>query len=457
MEIRIGKKDVLWSYGAQLFIFGSNILILPIILRKLTSQQLGIWYIFIALYSLVMLLDFGLLPTISRNMTYILSGAKKLKAIGIEEGELQKTVDVNLLFSFIKTVKKIYALISVILFVLLMGPGVWYIHTITKGTGLTVQSTYAWIIYSVSTVLNFYYYYYSAILQGRGKIKESNKAIVYSKIVYLIIILILVLLGYGLIGLAIGNLCSIILNRILFHYYFNDKEMKTLKKKFILNKKQTQQIRLFKTIWSNSYRLGLVSLGAFLILRMNTLIGAKYLSLSTIAEYGITLQILNIVQMFSQMYFTTHIPKFNSLRMKGDMHGVKQLFRKCLRIALGTYISFFLIFLLLGNIGLKLIGSKTTLLTWHAIALFGIIILLELNHSISASLITTKNEVPFVKPALISGILIVIASIVMFKFLHMGVYSILLPQFIVQLCYNNWKWPHEVAKEFKMSFIKLIF
>jgi hypothetical protein len=82
--------------------------------------------------------------------------------------------------------------------------------------------------------------------------------------------------------------------------------------------------------------------------------------------------------------------------------------------------------------------------------------LLEANHSLFANIITSKNEVPFYLPALYTGVGIVLLSLLLFKFTHLGIWSIILAQFLIQLCYNNWRWPYWVLKELRTNYKELL-
>lgn len=42
----IGKKDFVWTILATFFKIGAGVLLLPLILRKLPSETVGIWTIF---------------------------------------------------------------------------------------------------------------------------------------------------------------------------------------------------------------------------------------------------------------------------------------------------------------------------------------------------------------------------------------------------------------------------
>ena len=85
MEIHITKKDVLWGYIAQFFNIGAGILLLPVILKLLPADILGVWYIFLTISSLVQMIDFGFQPTFTRNVAYVFSGAVKLQAKGLDK------------------------------------------------------------------------------------------------------------------------------------------------------------------------------------------------------------------------------------------------------------------------------------------------------------------------------------------------------------------------------------
>ena len=85
-----------------------------------------------------------------------------------------------------------------------------------------------------------------------------------------------------------------------------------------------------------------------------------------------------------------------------------------------------------------------------------IVILLEQNHSLFSSIIVVGNEVPYVKPALLSGLAIVIGSYLTLRFTGWGIMGLILVQGVCQLAYNNWKWPLVVCRDFRISFPRFL-
>ncbi len=455
MSIKITKKDVIWSYFSQIFKFGAGLFILPIILRTLTSDELGIWYVFLSVSGFVALLDFGFMPTIMRNVSYVFSGANELLKKGIVvEQNFNKKINYKLLYQLIKTSKHIYLIVSIIAIILLLTLGTYYIKDISSNLNNQSQIIIAWVIFIFSSIYNLYLSFYNPLLLGRGLIKETHKATVYSKLIYIIFGYITLHLGFGLIGIAFSNLISGLINRLLLVYYFYDKSIKSklkVYKKTVFEKNNT-----FSILWHNSYRMGLVSFGSFLILRANTLLCSKFLDLKTTGEYGLSLQLITILIASSTVLFNTFLPKLNEARVKNDINSLKNIFCMTIVVTWIIYISGIIIIIFLSNHVLEMLGSQTRLLEKNMLLLMSLYLFLELNHSTFASFITTKNEVPFVVPALLSGFGIIILSIILLKFTNLGVWSLLISQFIVQLAYNNWKWPRDVMKDLQINLLDII-
>ena len=97
-----------------------------------------------------------------------------------------------------------------------------------------------------------------------------------------------------------------------------------------------------------------------------------------------------------------------------------------------------------------------TLPSLTIVFIYLVVSLLEGNHSLFATLILTNNEIPFVKPALISGFFIAIGSYICLKYTNMGLLGLILVQGGCQLVYNNWRWPLYICREFNISFIKIL-
>ena len=74
-NIKISKKDLIWSYITQFFQMASGLITLPLILKMLSEEVIGLNYLMLTISSLIALFDFGFAPQFGRNITYLFSGA----------------------------------------------------------------------------------------------------------------------------------------------------------------------------------------------------------------------------------------------------------------------------------------------------------------------------------------------------------------------------------------------
>ena len=433
------KKDVLWGYLSQFLQYGAALLVLPLLLRKLSSAELGVWYVFMTISALVSMLDMGLTPTLARNVSYVMGGAKRLQKNGYEVIEQTGEVDYGLLKAMIAASRRIFFGIAAVALVLLALPGSAYIMHVAQAQIESRSVLLAWGIFVLASVINLFYKYYTPLLQGRGLFAGFYKANALASLGFVAVSAVLLQADIGLLAVALGYLVSALLGRWLSWRYFYDAPFKAQLAQAPAAALSTAEI--LGAMWHNAWRLGLGVIGAFLILRANTLLASAYLGLATTAAYALTLQVFSVLQSVSTVVFNVQLPKLAQYRVTNQRQALIRTMEQGLGYALGLFTLGTLGLLWLGTPLIDAIGGKTQLLSVPLLAWTGLMILLELSHSLAAGVIVTGNQVPFVKPALLSGFLIFVLSWVGLKYGGYGIAWIIGVQFLVQLAYNNWKWP----------------
>lgn len=451
MDISITKKDVIWSYLAQFFNIASGFITLPLILCMLSTEEIAMNYLMMTVGTLVALVDFGFNPQFGRNVTYVFSGAQNLTRdglVGVQTGN----VNFRLLKGLIDVAKTTYRLMSLIVLVIMSTFGTWYIYTVTDGFSNVNNSFMIWIVYSISTFFNIYFYYYSSLLIGSGKIKESKQALLASRIGYIVLAYVMLLMGLGLMGVVLANLISPFLGRALSHYFFYRKELQDSLVNIEVTREEKKE--LFNVIWYNAKKLGVNFIGAYAITRFAMFIAGLYLSMEDIASYGLMTQIVSILAGVANVFFLTFIPLINNYKVLGDDDKLMHNFAICQFAFYFIYIVGALIIVLLGPWVLNLIGSNVELPTNYILITYLVISLLEFNHANFAAVITAGNKVPFVTAALVSGGLICLFDFLVLQFTPLRMFGIVLVPGIIQLAYNNWYWPRYIFKEYnyKLSY-----
>jgi len=452
--MQIDRTDVMWNYGATFLKIASSVLLFPLILRLMPTETVGIWSIFMTIATLASLLDFGFSPSFTRNVTYVFSGVTKLRVQGVDLTNSDKSeIDYGLLKSVIMSMKWIYLRVTIILLILLITIGTYYINFLLKNyTGDKVEVYISWGLLSLSTAYNLYTMYYDSLLLGRGLIKKSKQIIIIGQIGFLVVSASLILAGKGLIAIILGLFVSTIIVRILSYKAFFTKEIREK-----LNNAIAQPIdNTLKAITPNAIKIGITSLGGFMVQKSAIIIGSIYLSLEDIASYGITLQVITVISSLAAIHISTYQPKIVEFRVRNNNEGIKELFLKGQIIIIITYLFFGTLLLFMGDYFLKLINSDTSFLPFYFLLLALFISFEQTNIIVAGLIILTKNEVPFFKAGIISGISIVLGLVFAFSFADLGILTLLVVPLVVDLSYQAWKWPTMVYKELGITFIYIL-
>ncbi len=448
---KLSRVDLMWGYLAHFLKLGAGLLLLPVIMIYLTQEEVGLWFVFLTLVSLSLLLELGFQPTIVRNISYIYSGADKLSAEGYTKTK-GSSVDLTFLSEVVVACRQIYRIIALCSLLILFGGGSLYINSILSESNDIASPYLAWFCFSGGAIINFYFGYYNSILQGRGDISQANKVIVVSQLTLAVLGALFIVLGFRLLGVGVASLLAALFSRLLAHWYVFSGDKKLDRKLLNSSKKQTK--KLVAILWHNSSRFGVVALGVFLIWRANILVASSLLGLNEAGAYALAIYIFSILNNLASVPLNLSMPRLNSLKVRHRTKEVFNTFSSLLVACLSIYSVGFAILFFIGADVLVLVGSELKLPNQTMLFVMGCVFLLELNHGLCANYLTTENRIPFMKAALISGILIVFFSTLSSPI--WGVACLVLSQGAIQLLYNNWKWPHEVGKEFKMPYFRII-
>ena len=453
--MNLSKKDVVWGYFAQFFTIASGILILPLVLRLLTPEEIGMNFLMLTIGTMVSLLDFGFAPQIGRNFSYVFAGAQILQKEGLGiSNEVNATVNYRLLATLIHTAKFIYRIISFVVLFVMLSFGTLYIYIITKGFTNVDNALIIWCLYSVSTFFNIYYAYYISMLSGKGMIKEMQKSIVYSRIAYIMISVVLLLFDFGLIGVVLANFIAPFVSRYLSYHYFYSLDIKEKINNFIIDKSEI--LDLFTTIWYNAKKLGIVYIGAYAITKFGIFLSGLYLTLPEVASYGIMMQLVGVISTVAGTLFTISNPRFSILKFERN----NTLLLKNFALSMGVFYLVFIIggFILafIGPLLFSALKSNIALPATYIILLYVVVMMLEANHSYFSTIIVIGNSVPFVWISLMTGGLIILGSFISLYYTNLGILGLVLVQGGVQGAYNNWKWPKVVCKDFNISFFDFL-
>lgn len=452
-ELKLNKKDVIWSYIAQFLSMGAGALTLPFILHKLTTAEIGVNYILITVGSVIALVDLGFAPQFARNFTYVLSGVHELRKEGVAEA--RKEINYELLAYLLTTARYVYAVLALFALVLLIVIGTPYLYKTTDGFTAVPNAQWVWLIYSLGVLFQIFYSYYFSILLGAGKIKEQKYAVIGNKLLYIIILISGLYMGWGLLSVALAQLISPFFGRYLSHRYFYTPDLKDRLAAYT-ERERKKIIEIFRILWHNAKRQAVVQIGAYAIVKFNMFIAGLFITLDEFASYGLMVQLVSIISAVSTTYLQISQPKFASLRASKNDEKLLGSFSFSLVVFYALYIAGSVVLVAFGKDLLSLIQSNASLPSRLILAIYCLVIFLESNHSNFSILISANNRVPFAPASISTGIAVCIGTFIVVKYTELGILGLVLVQGICQAAYQNWKWPLVALKEFHISFLSLL-
>ena len=257
--------------------------------------------------------------------------------------------------------------------------------------------------------------------------------------------------GYGILGIAIANCISTIINFIVGDILaYKDGLRQTLKQTEI------QAKDLMGIIWQNTYKLGLANMALFFSTRGSLFYASLFLPLATVAKYGLSIQVVNVFGSVSLLYYYSYSTYISQSWVTKELDVIRRIYSKSLVLFLFIYIVGCISILLLGDWALDFIGSGTTFLPTLPLALLFVVYLLDSNQTLALNLISSENKVPYLASSLWSALGIFILIPVFIRYFDWGIVGAILAVGVVQLCYQNWKWVLTVSEGLDMSYIQQI-
>lgn len=339
-----------------------------------------------------------------------------------------------------------YSRMAIALFIVFITLGSYYIYTIAQDyQGDKTEVYISWLVVCLVSCYNLYTQYFESLLNGQGLVKRANQIVLIGNVLYITLASILILLDFGLIAVVSSQALSVIIVRILSYRSFFTSQLRAK----LSEAQEGDYMQVLKAITPNAVKMGLTTLGGFIISRASIFIGSLYVSLEQMASYGITIQLVIVICSISTIYSRVYMPKVFQWRVENNMQAIKRTFYISTAILISVFVGSGLIIALCGNWALSIMHSNTFLVSNSIFIMVLLQYGLEANHANAAQFIMSKNEVPFFKASLWSAAATLVLLIVFVVILKWGLWGMVLAPTLAQLVYQNWKWPLVVIKELK--------
>nr|AXY99753.1 wzx [Proteus vulgaris] len=404
-----------------LFIFLTTLNAL-IVIKILPSEQLGVWYVFMAIQAFILILNNALTPNITRQFS-----------IGVAKANIDIITYCNLIRRIYIYVAIIIAILSILILFFYLEPT---LHIFSKKLIFL-----GWVFLIISILFEVYYSLYECALNGSGLFKETNKINFISRIILTILTLFILLenqkddinLTLFCLFYFLSNIYKRIKIKRLFFSTFKTSKNTALIKESIYNYHSNK-----KMLYYLVYLSFISSVGGILITKSSLYILPYYSNLESIASYGLTYQLFEMGFNIIFILTTMLTPMLVNLYYH-QFEKIKSIYFKLKYFSLLAYVIGCIFIFYMATPLLNILKVNTLILNQKQLFFLSIVFILQLNHSISGHILTIENKIPFAYPSFFSGLITLILSLILIPIYHIdgAIYSIL----ISQLIFNNWFWP----------------
>ena len=448
MSVKLKNKDYIWSYIGVFVSLGANVVMLPFMLYYLSGDMYGLWSVFQSAMAITTLFDFGFSASFARNINYCWCGASELKKTGVVYSDSGEP-NFLLMKRTMTACRYVFLIISGVALICMAGPGSIYIRHISREIPGR-EPMIAWGIYAVAVFLNLYYGYFNSFLRGVGAISDANRVTVVAKAIQVVLTVGLLACGAGIVGTGVAYLVYGILlrwlsKRAFFHYHGIGKKLNAVPE----NPSQADIIEIFRVIWPNASKAGIVMLFEYLANQTCILILPLFLSLRLTGMFSLAVQLATVLSNVAATMYTANQPVLQSAYILNDRQTMKRTMSLIAVSYMGLYVLGMAAVATVGLPILRLLKPDTTPTVMVMLGVGFYQFMLKFRNCYT-SYFSCTNRIPYVWAFLISAVAgVTMAAFTLWR--GFGIWGLIGAQIISQIVYNFWYWAVKAHREMELS------
>jgi len=401
------------TWGSFLTRSLSIVVVLPLILTRLSAEEVVVWYLFRSFITLQLQADLGFSPTFTRVIAFALGGLDDTqlrdlrRAVAVPEVAEPNWPAVERICG---TMRVIYTRLTGFATLLLATVGT---AIVARPIGFLEAPDTGWIawglVVAASTVIlrgNMY----SAYLQGLNRVALVRRWEALMNTGMIGTTVLTLLLGGGLVGLVVAHqgwmVLNVVRNWLLARHVvggrfreFTDRRVHT---------------RIIEAVWPSAWRSGLGTLIGQAPLQFSGMLYAQVGDAGRVASYLFSMHLLTAMRNFSMAPFYSKIPRLARLRARSDLQELIRVSMRGMRLAHWTYVVLFIGLGLGAEAIIRLIGSNVDFIPLLLWVLFGAAAFVERYGAMHLQLYSTTNHIVWHVANGVTGIAFALIAAVLF-------------------------------------------
>lgn len=370
------------------------ILVLPLILNRLSPENITLWYLLSSLLSLQIVFKFGFSPTFVRLFSYASSGVSPsmmcdlVTAVDAEspgDGKMDKSS----LAAVCATQRQIFLRLVCAAFLGLGLIGTWTLWRPISLTNTTGEAWMGWAVVLMATLVRIYGSTYESFLIGLNKVALVARWQVLCNLLTSVTLMIVLLVFPNLLALILANQAWLIVN--VFRNRWLCRKVSGGSYGDWSSGPRSSQV--WKAAWPASWRSGLghsISEGSKQALG---LVYAQFGEPAAVAAFLLAMKLVQSLDLFAMAPFYSALPLFNKLRAEGRLVELNLRSATRMQLALWSFVVAFACLTLFGPTIIYVVRSEVLFPSTNLWMVLGLAYFIHRFGAMHIQLYSTTNRI----------------------------------------------------------------
>ena len=448
---RFLKSAVIWSWVFNTLRLATGLILLPLVLRKFSATDYGMYVVLLSLVRFVPIIDFGFGPTIGRFVSYAYGGAQTLQARGVQKSADSGQPNYVLLWQLLATTRRLYRYMTLAILVILGICGTYAVELRIHESSSVLITRLAWATTLAAALLDIYWSWWNTYLTGMNQVLMAARIGALAMVVRFTLSVVLLLSGAGLLSLPVAGLVASLLERQL-------ARAQCLK---LLQGKPSANPQIFREtlriLWPNTWRLGVQFLSFYLTINANILICQGKFGLADTGKYGLATQLMGIAAAMSAVWTQTKWPLIAQYQARHEFARLRQILWPRVWLQSLTFLMLASGVVFLGPTLLQWFGHGKEMLPQSWMLVLVAVTFLDMQFSLWTTLISTGNHLPHLWHTIATNVLSFTLSLSLVNFTSLGLGAFVLGPLLAGCLFNYWHWPFFAARSIGTTLSRFLF
>jgi O-antigen/teichoic acid export membrane protein len=426
----------------------SLFIVLPLILKQFSAEEISLWYLFSSIITLASLADLGFKATFSRIIAFAMGGAKDVAIFKGDTVVNDARPNWKLIEKICSNMNIIYLFLTLLLIVIFFIFGSW---SLLKPISLVQDTQEAWIAWWViifTSAIKFYGTIYSNYLEGLNKIALIRRIESFMSLGAILTTITVLILGGTILQLVIALQIWVILNVVRNWYLARIVE----EGRYKLFKSQVFDKVLFMKIWKPAWKAGLSGLMSNGLTHITGILYAQVGAVDLVAAYLLALKLITQIREVSMAPFYSKIPLLTRLRVEGNLELLKQKAQKGMFLGHMVFVIGVILISVFSEDLLNAINSNVDFVSNKFWLLLSVAFLIHRYGAMHMQLYLTTNHVISHIADGVSGLIFIVTVFLTINIFD--IYAIPIAMIIAYLGFYSWYAAYYSYKSLSLPFFK---